>query len=243
MKIESIPEKQGIYDPQFEKDNCGVGFVAHMKGKPSHEIIRQGLDLLNRLEHRGAVGSDPLTGDGAGILIQIPHKFFKAECDSLGIPLPEAGRYGTGLVFLPQDERANNLMKIFEEVTAREGLELLGWRKVPVDNTQIGETAREVEPNIQQIFIGPGEWEDQDTFERKLYIIRKQAGQAIRASGLAELYESYYICSLTGRTFIYKGQLMSPQVEKYFLESAGSIRGLPISKKYFSTWGDINCPL
>ncbi len=218
MNIEKYPKKQGLYDPAHEKDNCGVGFIAHMKGDKSHDIIRQGLDLLNRLEHRGAVGADPLTGDGAGILTQVPHELFKSQCEKIGISLPAEGKYGTGLVFLPRDERGEKLMDIFEQVTAREGLEMLGWRKVPVDNTQIGETSRQVEPDIQQIFIGSGGMEDQELFERKLYVVRKQAGQAIRASGLAELYESYYICSLSSKTFIYKGQLMAPQVEKYFLD-------------------------
>ena len=218
MNIEKYPKKQGLYDPAHEKENCGVGFIAHMKGDKSHDIIRQGLDLLNRLEHRGAVGADPLTGDGAGILTQVPHELFKSQCEKIGISLPAEGKYGTGLVFLPRDERGEKLMDIFEQVTAREGLEMLGWRKVPVDNTQIGETSRQVEPDIQQIFIGSGGMEDQELFERKLYVVRKQAGQAIRASGLAELYESYYICSLSSKTFIYKGQLMAPQVEKYFLD-------------------------
>ncbi|MCH6579930.1 MAG: glutamate synthase subunit alpha, partial [Nitrospinae bacterium] len=218
MKIENYPKKQGLYDPAHEKENCGVGFIAHMKGDKSHDIIRQGLDLLNRLEHRGAVGADPLTGDGAGILIQVPHQLFHSQCRKIGIQLPGEGQYGTGLVFLPRDERGRQLMEIFERVTTQEGLEMLGWRKVPVDNTQIGETSRQVEPDIQQIFIGSGGIEDQELFERKLYVVRKQAGQAIRASGLAELYESYYICSLSSKTFIYKGQLMAPQVEKYFLD-------------------------
>ena len=218
MKIENYPKKQGLYDPAHEKENCGVGFIAHMKGDKSHDIIRQGLDLLNRLEHRGAVGADPLTGDGAGILIQVPHQLFHSQCREIGIQLPGEGQYGTGLVFLPRDERGRQLMEIFERVTAQEGLEMLGWRKVPVDNTQIGETSRQVEPDIQQIFIGSGGIEDQELFERKLYVVRKQAGQAIRASGLAALYESYYICSLSSKTFIYKGQLMAPQVEKYFLD-------------------------
>ena len=244
MNIQKLPKKQGLYDPEFEKDNCGVGFIAHMKGHKSHEIIVQGLDLLNRLEHRGACGSDPLTGDGAGILIQIPHEFFKSECARIGIELPEAGRYGTGLVFFPQDDRAEKLMKIFEEVTIREGLEMLGWRKVPVDNTQIGVVAAQVEPDMRQIFIGAGTIEDREVFERKLYVVRKQAGQAIRASGLAELYESYYICSLSCKTFIYKGQLMAPQVGRYFLDisdpllkSAMALVHSRYSTNTFPSWG------
>ncbi len=245
MSIQKFPKKQGLYTPQYEKENCGVGFVAHMKGQQSHEIISQGLDLLNRLEHRGAVGADPLTGDGAGILIQIPHEFFKSECVKLGFNLPENGQYGTGLVFLPQDsEKAALLMEIFEQVTTREGLDLIGWRKVPVDNTKIGQTARNVEPDIRQIFIGSKGIKDQELFERKLYIVRKQAGQAIRASGLAELYESYYICSLSSKTFIYKGQLMAPQVADYYLDikdpqlkSALALVHSRYSTNTFPSWG------
>ncbi len=244
MNIEKYPKKQGLYDPAHEKENCGVGFIAHMKGDKSHSIIRQGLDLLNRLEHRGAVGADPLTGDGAGILIQVPHELFQSQCKKIGISLPAEGKYGTGLVFLPRDERGQQLMEIFEQVTEREGLEMLGWREVPVDNTQIGETSRQVEPDIRQIFIGTGNVKDQEIFERKLYVIRKQAGQAIRASGLGELYESYYICSLSSKTFIYKGQLMAPQVEKYYLDiqdplmkSALALVHSRYSTNTFPSWG------
>lgn len=244
MAIQRIPKAQGLYDPRFEKENCGVGFVASLKGDKSHELIKQSLELLNRLEHRGAVGADPLTGDGAGILIQIPHAFYQSECARLGISLPEEGRYGTGLVFLPRDGRAEQLMEIFGQVTREEGLELLGWRKVPVDSTQIGQVAAEVEPDIRQIFIGAGGIEDQDEFERKLYIVRKQAGRAIRASGLAELYESYYICSLSSKTVVYKGQLMAPQVERYFLDisnplmtSALALVHSRYSTNTFPSWG------
>ncbi|CAI2718652.1 glutamate synthase large subunit [Nitrospina watsonii] len=244
MTIQRIPKKQGLYDPRFEKENCGVGFVASLKGEKSHELIQQSLELLNRLEHRGAVGADPLTGDGAGILIQIPHSFYKEECSKLGISLPAEGRYGTGLVFLTRDDRAESLMQIFEQVAKEEGLEMLGWRKVPVDNTQIGRVAAEVEPDIRQIFIGDNGINDQEAFERKLYILRKQAGRAIRASGLAQLYESYYICSLSSKTIVYKGQLMAPQVGRYYLDvsdprmtSALSLVHSRYSTNTFPSWG------
>ncbi|WP_272908708.1 glutamate synthase large subunit [Nitrospina gracilis] len=244
MNIQRLPKRQGLYDPRFEQENCGVGFIASLKGEKSHELIQQSLELLNRLEHRGAVGADPLTGDGAGILIQIPHAFYKEECQKLGIVLPEEGRYGTGLVFLPRDDRAESLMQIFEQVTKEEGLDILGWRKVPVDNTQIGTVAAEVEPDIRQIFIGADGIEDRDAFERKLYIVRKQAGRAIRASGLAELYESYYICSLSSKTVVYKGQLMAPQVGRYYLDvsdprmtSALSLVHSRYSTNTFPSWG------
>ncbi|MGP0564506.1 MULTISPECIES: glutamate synthase large subunit [unclassified Nitrospina] len=244
MKIQRLPKRQGLYDPRFERENCGVGFIANLKGEKSHELIQQSLELLNRLEHRGAVGADPLTGDGAGILIQIPHDYYKEECAKVGITLPSEGKYGTGLVFLPRDDRAESLMQIFDQVTKEEGLEMLGWRKVPVDNTQIGTVAAEVEPDIRQIFIGAGSIEDRDAFERKLYIVRKQAGRAIRASGLAELYESYYICSLSSKTIVYKGQLMAPQVGRYYLDvsdprmtSALSLVHSRYSTNTFPSWG------
>ncbi|QPJ62948.1 MAG: glutamate synthase large subunit [Candidatus Nitronauta litoralis] len=245
MAIQKLPEKQGLYDPAFEKDNCGVGFVARMDGVKTYETIREALDLLYRLEHRGACGSDPRTGDGAGILIQIPHEFFKKECEKIGIDLPETGQYGTGLVFFPKNGLAPELMKIFEQVIQEEGLICLGWRDVPVDSTQCGDVARQVEPLMKQLFVGgAGVVHDQDELERKLYVVRKRSGQAIRASGLAELYESYYICSLSSKTFVYKGQLMAPQVEHYFkdiqdpeMKTALALVHSRYSTNTFPSWG------
>ncbi len=245
MTIQKLPAKQGLYDPAFEKDSCGVGFVARMDGVKTHETIREALDLLYRLEHRGACGSDPRTGDGAGLLIQIPHEFFKKECGKIGINLPKEGQYGTGLVFFPKNGRAPDLMKIFEQVIQEEGLICHGWRDVPVDSTQCGDVAREVEPLMKQLFVGgAGVVQDQDELERKLYVVRKRSGQAIRASGLAELYESYYICSLSSKTFVYKGQLMAPQVEHYFkdiqdpeMKTALALVHSRYSTNTFPSWG------
>lgn len=245
MAIQKLPAKQGLYDPAFEKDSCGVGFVARMDGVKTHETIREALDLLYRLEHRGACGSDPRTGDGAGLLIQIPHDFFKKECGKIGINLPEEGQYGTGLVFFPKNGRAPDLMKIFEQVIQEEGLICLGWRDVPVDSTQCGDVAREVEPLMKQLFVGgAGVVQNQDELERKLYVVRKRSGQAIRASGLAELYESYYICSLSSKTFVYKGQLMAPQVEHYYkdiqdpeMKTALALVHSRYSTNTFPSWG------
>ncbi len=241
----AFPKKQGLYDPQFEKDSCGVGFIVDMKGRKSHKIVLQGLEILNNLEHRGAVGADPLTGDGAGILIQIPHDFYKAQCGGMGIDLPEAGQYGTGLVFFPPDERNDQFKGIFEKVIDHEGLTLLGWRKVPVDNSAIGEVAKQAEPEIQQIFVGQGKEKlDQDAFERKLYCVRKQAGRTIHETGLAEFYETFYTCSLSTRIIIYKGQLMSSQLETYFLDikdpqldSALALVHSRYSTNTFPSWG------
>ena len=213
------PQKQRLYDPQFEKDNCGVGFVVNMKGEKSHEIIQQGLEVLNRLEHRGAVGSDPLSGDGAGLLIQVPHQFFKTQFAKTHVQLPGPGRYGTGLVFLPRDDRAEKCVRIFEEVVAGEGLKNLGWRKVAVDNTTIGETARSAEPDIRQPMIVCGDQRlDAKQLELKLFAVRKQVEERVFQAGYNDSHEDFYICSLSAKIFIYKGQLMSRQLETYFLD-------------------------
>jgi glutamate synthase domain-containing protein 2/glutamate synthase domain-containing protein 1/glutamate synthase domain-containing protein 3 len=239
------PKKQGLYDPAFEKDSCGVGFVVHMKGRRSHEIVLQGLDILKRLEHRGASGADPLTGDGAGLLIQMPHKLFRTQCTKIGIDLPEPGRYASGLVFLPREYNSKKCTKILEDVVSREGLNLLGWREVPVDNTSIGHVARSAEPLIRQVFIGAGkDIENTGQFERRLYSVRKMVANAVRAAGYNQDNESFYICSLSCRTFIYKGQLMAPQVETYFLDikdpemdSALALAHSRYSTNTFPSWG------
>ena len=241
----SYPKKQGLYDPKNEKENCGIGFVANMKGRATHEIIRQGIEVLNKLEHRGACGSDPLTGDGAGLLIQMPHKFFKSQCPKIDIELPEQGKYGTGLVFFPKDVRIHSFLDIFNKIIKQEGLSLLGWRKVPVDNTTIGHVAREAEPEIWQPFIAQGENPiDQEELERRLYKVRKLVGKEIHYAGEAEYFVSFYICSLSTRTFCYKGQLMSNQLETYFLdlkdpeiESALALVHSRYSTNTFPSWG------
>ena len=245
MTISGIPKKQGLYDPAFEKDSCGVGFVVHMKGKRSHDIVLQGLDILERLEHRGACGADPLTGDGAGLLIQMPHRFLRTQCSRIGIDLPEPGRYASGLVFLPREYNAEKCAKIIEDTIALEGLRLLGWREVPVDNTTIGHVSRSVEPIIRQVFIGAGEdIKDTAQFERRLYCVRKQVANAVRAAGYNQDNESFYIVSLSSRTFVYKGQLMAPQVETYFLDirdpemdSALALAHSRYSTNTFPSWG------
>ena len=215
----AFPKKQGLYDPAFEKDSCGVGFVMNMKGEKSHEIITQGLEILKKLEHRGACGSDSATGDGAGILIQIPHLFFQKQSEKAGIKLPEAGRYAVGNVFLPSGKDTEQGQQIMERAVVTEGLELLGWRDVPVDNTTIGVTARSVEPVIKQIFVGAGaDIKDQLAFERRLYCVRKRTAWGVRRAGLNDNNENFYACSLSSKTLIYKGQLMAPQLETYYLD-------------------------
>jgi glutamate synthase (NADPH) large chain len=243
--MHAFPKKQGLYDPAYEKDSCGVGFVMNMKGEKSHEIIFQGLEILKKLEHRGACGSDPLTGDGAGILIQIPHTFFQEQCEKIGIKLPEAGRYAAGNIFLPAGDDTKQGQEIMERAVLMEGLELLGWRDVPVDNATIGVTARSVEPVIKQIFVGaPADVEDQLAFERRLYCVRKRAAWGVRRAGLNDNNENFYACSLSSKTLIYKGQLMAPQLETYYLDlknpkmtSALALAHSRYSTNTFPSWG------
>ncbi len=179
-----FPPKQGLYDPRFEHDSCGVGFVCNIKGKKSNEIIIQGIEVLNRLAHRGAVGSDPKTGDGAGILLQVPDEFCIKVASQAGITLPGYRHYGTGVVFFPADKKERQFcIDTFEKIIAQEKQVLLGWRDVVVDNSVIGKTARAVEPFIRQVFISRSDLlKDQLDFERKLYIIRKQTENIVRTS-------------------------------------------------------------
>jgi len=213
-----MPKEYGLYDRRYEHDSCGVGFVCDIKGRASSEIVKQALEVLNRLAHRGATGADPKTGDGAGILIQTPHEFFVKVCKGR-VDLREKGSYGTGLVFLPTDPDENKFCKdIFETVIREEGCLSLGWRTVPVDNSDIGATARNTQPSIEQVFISkdPGE-EDALVFERKLYVIRKRIENAIRDSDIKQR-SYFYITNLSSRTFSYKGLLMPSQVSKFFLD-------------------------
>ena len=186
MTSSGLPAKQGLYDPRNEHDACGVGFVAHIKGRKSHDIVEKGLTILNNLTHRGATGADPLHGDGAGVLIQIPDNFFREEMAKQGVKLPKAGAYGVGMVFLPRNPAARQACsREIERAIRNEGQQLLGWRDVPVDDSTIGNTARGTQPVIRQVFVGAGRKQlDRDAFERKLYIIRKSSGHAIRALGL-----------------------------------------------------------
>ena len=241
----AFPKKQGLYDPAFDKDSCGVGFVMNMKGEKSHEIIFQGLEILKKLEHRGACGSDPLTGDGAGILIQLPHEFFQEQCEKIGIQLPEPGRYAVGNIFLPAGDDAKQGQEIMERAVLTEGLELLGWRDVPVDNTTIGVVARSAEPVIKQIFVGAGaDVKDSLAFERRLYCVRKRTAWGVRRAGLNDNNENFYACSLSSKTLIYKGQLMATQLETYYLDlkdpkmtSALALAHSRYSTNTFPSWG------
>ena len=219
MSNSSLPLQQGLYDPRQERDACGVGFVAHIKGKQSHDMVCQGLRVLENLTHRGAVGADPLAGDGAGILLQIPDRFLRDEMGWGNIHLPPAGEYGVGMLFLPRDAAARDACeKIVAGKIAAEGQQLLGWRDVPVDSSGLGESVRKVEPVVRQVFIARGEnCKDRDAFERKLFVIRKTMEHAVSSLNNSQ-GKGFYCPSLSSRTIVYKGMLLADQVGKYYLD-------------------------
>ena len=236
------PPKQGLYDPQYEHDACGVGFVVQMKGRTSHDIVQQGLTLLLNLDHRGAVGAEPNTGDGAGILLQIPHQFMVKAAAAEGFDLPAAGQYGVAMIYASPDAAARAKGRdVFEQVTAEAGLKVLGWRDVPTDNASLGPTAQASEPFMQQAFIGlaTGTVDDEWALERKLYVVRKRSHSAIR--GVISNY--WYAASISCRTIVYKGMLMPEQVGKYYLdlgdpemESALALVHSRFSTNTFPSW-------
>jgi glutamate synthase (NADPH/NADH) large chain len=241
------PEAQGLYDPQHEKDACGVGFVVHLKGKASRSIVAQGLELLHNLEHRGACGCEANTGDGAGIMVQVPDRFLRKATAPLGFTLPEKGRYGTGLVFLPHDaaQRAD-LMARFEALVTDEDQVVLGWRDVPTDDSTLGDSARRAQPVFKQIFVGIGATTaaatDPLAFERKLYVIRKRLEHQIDALDLSEK-KAFYVVSLSARTMIWKGMLTAAQLPEFFvdlrdadLESALALVHQRFSTNTFPSW-------
>ncbi len=204
-------------DPLRQRDACGVGFIADLKGVKTHKIVRQGIEILENLEHRGAVGAEVNSGDGAGIIIQKPDEFFRKECGQIGIDLPEDERYGVGFIFFPQDADSREKVKaIFIKCVEELGQKILGFRDVPTNNSQIGGMVKGVEPNMAQVFIEQGDdIADPDAFERRLYVIRKYAKRKIKASGIKD-FESFYVASLSYKTVCYKGMLTSPQVFDYF---------------------------
>ena len=238
------PGKQGLYDPAFEHDACGVGFVVDMKGRKSHKIVSDALQVLTNLDHRGAAGSEPNTGDGAGILIQMPHKFFAEVSKAARLTLPEPGQYGCGLIYLPRNRTVRRKVEeVFEQVIQSEGQIFLGWRTVPTDNKTLGNTAVSCEPFMRQIFIGRSADITNDLdFERKLYVIRKRAYQDIRTSTIAGS-ETWYVASLSMKTLVYKGMLLTEQVAQYFpdlshpaMESALAIVHSRFSTNTFPSW-------
>ena len=232
------PEKQGLYDPQFEHDSCGVGFVVNIKGQKSHKIVRDALTILVNLAHRGACGCEANTGDGAGILLQTPHEFLKQVCAQEKIALPAYGEYGVGMVYLPPDTTSRyKCEKLFEEIVENEGHRLLGWRTVPTANATLGETARASEPIVRQVFIARDpKITDDMAFERKLYVVRKLAERGIRYAGIKG-GNRFYISSLSYKTIIYKGMLMPEQVDPFFpdLHDPALASALALVHSRFST--------
>jgi glutamate synthase (NADPH/NADH) large chain len=238
------PAPQGMFDPAQERDACGVGFIAHMKGRKSHKIVADALQILHNLEHRGAVGADPLSGDGAGILIQIPHDFLADETSKLGFTLPKPGHYAVGHVFMPQDERLRaHCERVWARCLKEEGLDLLGWRLVPVDNSCLSELGRSVEPVHRQVFVGrPKIIKTQEEFERRLYLVRKVVSNAIHNAYKGRDIGHYTVC-LSTRTLVYKGMFLSYQVKAYYkdlsdprLTSALALVHQRFSTNTFPSW-------
>jgi glutamate synthase (NADPH/NADH) large chain len=234
-----FPHNQGLYNSAYEHDGCGIGFVAHIKGRKSHDIINRGLEVLERMTHRGAESADNRTGDGAGILLQIPHEFYAAEVPGL----PEPGAYGMGVVFLPRSQaEIEECQRAFEAAACAQGLGIVGWRDVPVESDVLGEIARSAEPVIKQVFIAPRDAMPPDALDRQLYIVRKQVEHLVRQSPIRGR-DQFYVTGLTTRTVIYKGMLMSPQLRMYFpelsddrLHSAIALVHSRFSTNTFPTW-------
>lgn len=244
MKAEYLPNKEGLYDPEFEHDACGVGFVAHLKGEASHNIVAKGIELLINLEHRGAVGAEKNSGDGAGILTQMPDKFLRRVLKEDGINLPEFTHYGVGVVFLPKDPEAYSECKsIIENSIVELGQEFLGWRKVPTCNETLGHTVKNVEPYVHQVIVKrSAELEDADAFERKLFVIRKYVQSQVTASHVNGT-GYFYMPSMSYKTISYKGQLITEQLPLYFpdlnepdYESAIALVHSRFSTNTFPSW-------
>ncbi|WP_163539285.1 glutamate synthase large subunit [Gracilibacillus sp. YIM 98692] len=238
MTYNDMPSAQGLYHPDFEHDACGIGLYAHIKGKQTHEIVQKGLQMLCKLEHRGGQGSDPLTGDGSGLMVQIPDQYFRKVCENF--QLPDVGRYGVGMLFQSKDKKEQDLVEEFiNKIIEEEGQSLIGWRDVPVDETKIGETAKETVPAVRQVFIAASdELEDDLAFERKLYVIRKRAENWAKEQEIR-----FYFPSLSNKTIVYKGLLTPDQVDEFYLDlqddsfvSAFSLVHSRFSTNTFPTW-------
>lgn len=238
MTYRDMPTPQGLYHPDFEHDACGIGLYAHIKGKQTHDIVKKGLQMLCKLEHRGGQGSDPLTGDGSGLMVQIPDKYFRRECQDF--QLPAVGSYGVGMLFLSQNMAEQQLAKEkMNELIASEGQKLIGWRRVPTDSSKIGKSAIETVPEVLQVFIECGRSIQHELdFERKLYVIRKQAENWANEQGIR-----FYFPSLSSRTIVYKGLLTPDQVDQFYVElqdedfvSAFSLVHSRFSTNTFPSW-------
>ncbi|HEX8341472.1 MAG TPA: hypothetical protein VF624_11240, partial [Tepidisphaeraceae bacterium] len=246
-KYPGLPPAQGLYLPEFEKDACGVGFVAHLKGKATHKLVQQGLEILENMEHRGACGCEYNSGDGAGILTSTPDKFFRRVCAKLGFKLPKAGEYAVGMCFLPQDLVARQICEDkIEELITEFGMKLIGWRDVPVNRDAIGETPKSCEPRIRQCFVGMGEgFYNREDFNRRLYLVRQRAENELEfGQGIPEAArEEFYICLMSTNRMVYKGMLTPDQVRGYFpdlsdpaFESQFAIVHSRFSTNTFPSW-------
>jgi glutamate synthase domain-containing protein 1 len=244
MKPVCLPKKEGLYDPEFEHDACGVGFVAHLKGEKSHDIVSKGIQLLINLEHRGAVGAEKNAGDGAGILTQMPDKFMRKVAKEQGIELPEFEHYGVGVAYIPRDINAGiECQSIVTNVVEELGLEVLGWRKIPTDNSTLGERVKAVEPYVYHLFIKrPEGLENAMAFERKMYVARKHSQTLVSKSKVIGT-EYFYMPSMSYKTISYKGQLITEQLPEYFadlsdpdFESAIALVHSRFSTNTFPSW-------
>jgi glutamate synthase (NADPH/NADH) large chain len=238
-----IPEKQGLYDPQFEHDSCGVGFIVDIHGKKSHTIVRKAIQVLVNLQHRGAKGAEVNTGDGAGITMQVPDSFLRPELKKLGITLPAVGKYGVGMVFLPRGaESRRKCEELLEKAVTDTGQKVLGWRDVPTNNSEIGSSAKAVEPVFRQIFIEANASIDRDLFERKLYLIRRRSENAVAAAKIQD-GNYFYMSSMSCNTIVYKGMLSADQIDTYFpdlvnkqMETALAVVHQRFSTNTFPSW-------
>src|SRR5512140_3584580 len=232
------PPRQGLYDPQYEKDACGFGFVVDVKGRASHDIVEKALTVLVNLEHRGAAGAEKNTGDGAGLLLQTPHAFLETEAARRGLKLPRPGHYAAGMVFLPPNESGQEAcVRIFEQVVKDEGQHVIGWREVPTDNAWLGPGARASQPVIRQILVGRGDnCPDPMTFERKLYVIRRLVEKKVSRSAIPGRTH-FYIPSLSHKTIVYKGMLNAPQLREFYrdLHDPAFVSAIGMVHSRFST--------
>ena len=239
-KLLKFPQKTGLYDPSYEKDSCGVGMVANIKGIPSRQIMKDAYLVNSRMDHRGGCGFEENTGDGAGILVALPHNFFKTISKDIGIKLPKKGSYSVGNIFLPQDEKERELCKReIEKIIDSENQTFLGWRTVPTDSKKanVGPAAKLSKPAIEQLFIQSSDAIDQDEFERKLYLIRKQFSHQLRTNKALTQASLLFACSLSSKIIVYKGMLTPSQLFPFFpdLEQKSFETHLAMVHSRFST--------
>jgi len=233
-----LPAAQGLYNPANEHDACGIGFVAHIKNVKSHDIVRDGLTILENLEHRGAVGADPKAGDGVGMLIQMPDAFMRKVTAAIDITLPAEGQYGVGMFFLPPDDSTRaTIEKTVEAKITEEGHRFLGWRDVPVDNSDLGYSIVPTEPVIRQVFIANAKGEDQMAFERDLFVIRRLIELSVSAAAMPEAKDFFYIPSMSCYTVLYKGLLLSSQLGPFYddLRDPDTVSAMALVHQRFST--------